>query len=112
MIPFVETALPASFSGSLLLAGYAAEAVYREPGDTPAAKLFAFLSAPLTAGTVTVTAKKNGSTVGTVALAVGTPLAAAGLTAVGLRTGDRLEVSAVASADLAPVTATLVALVD
>jgi hypothetical protein len=112
VIPFVKTALPASFSGSLTLAGYTDETVYREAGDTATARLFAFLSAPLTAGTVTVTAKKNGSTVGTVSLAVGTPLGAASLTALGLREGDRLEVSAVSSADLAPVTATLVAIVD
>ena len=111
MIAFFVLYLGGSFDGLLLLAGYPAGTVtYHEPADSPLEGASAVLSTPLTAGTVTVTVKKNGSAVGTVSLAVGTPMAAAQLTG-GLRTGDRLEVRAVSSADLDPTTAALLVVV-
>jgi len=111
VIAFYVLYLSGSFGGLLSLAGYPSGTVtYHEPADSPLEAASAVLTAPLTEGTVTVTVKKNGSTVGTVSLGVGTPMAAAQLTG-GLRAGDRLEVVAVTSADLSPTGQTLLVVV-
>lgn len=108
MLLYFKKAVPASFNGSLELAGYTGEATYYEPEGAALSQLEVLSTDPLTAGSITLTASKNGAALGSVTLQTGTPRAAVAL-AASLAPGDRLTVTATSTSTLAPTTADVLA---
>ena len=110
---FFKKSVPASSSGDANIAGYTSETVHFEPeGFAP--RLFeAFLTDDLTAGSVTVTLKKDGVAVsgGVITLDDTTQRAAVSL-ALGVAAGDRLTLSWSSAAGLSPTTADLLVVVS
>jgi hypothetical protein len=104
---FFKKAVPASYSDNLELAGYSGEKVYFESDGCPLRGLHAFVTDPITAGSIVVTDSKAGKSV---TLSSTTPRAAVDL-ASALGPAEKFTVAAVASG-LAPTTADLVVLVE
>src|SRR5687767_4301052 len=102
---FFKKAVPANSSGDANIAGYTSETVHFEPEGFAPRQIEAFLTDDLTAGSVTVTLKKNGIAVagGAITLDDTTQRAAAAL-ALGVAAGERLTLSWSSTAGLSPTT--------
>lgn len=96
----------------LEVAGYTAEVEWHEPRAGGYERLTAFMTDPITAGTVTVQARKNGSAEGSpVVLAAGKHRGTESLV-VGRLPGDRTTCIVTTSSDLAPVAGDLLVVVE
>lgn len=110
MLLFFKKDVPQSFGGSLALAGYTDETVHYEPDGLHLVRAHAFVTAPLTAGSIQVSVY-IGLTVCTLTLQPGKPRDVATPTK-GVDPGGHLSVGATASADLAPTTTDLLVVLD
>ena len=105
---FFKKAVPASYSNTLELAGYSGEQVYFESDGCPLLRMHAFVTDPLTAGSITLTESKAGKSV---TLSSTTPRASVDIDAA-LGPSEKLTVSCVSNASLAPTTADVVVVVE
>ena len=105
---FFKKAVPVSYSDNLELAGYSGEKTYFAGDGCPLRRLHAFVTDPLTAGSITLTESKAGKTV---TLSPTAPMASVEISSA-LGPADKLTVSCVSSATLAPTTADVVAVVE
>jgi len=105
---FFKKAVPASYSDNLELAGYSGEKTYFESDGCPLKTLHAFVTDPLTAGSITLTESKAGKSV---VLSSTAPRASVAI-ASALGPSEKLTVSCVSNASLAPTTADVVVVVE
>ena len=109
---FFTEALPADTSDlGLEVAGYTSETVYHAPRNRAYKSLHALLTAALSAGSATVTVRKNGVSVGSATITSSAHRAHTSL-ALNVVAGDRLEVKVSTTADLAPTTTDLLVLIQ
>lgn len=110
MLLFFKKTVPADYDGGLNLAGYSAEYTHYEADGMALDHLHAFVTDPITTGSITVTATM-GPTEAVIVLSPGKPRGTVTISG-GLAPGQTARVSAISSADLYPTVCDLIAIID
>lgn len=105
---FFKKAVPASYSDTLELAGYSGEKTYFAGEGCPLRRMHAFVTDPITAGSIVLTESKAAKSV---TLSSAAPMASVDIGSA-LGPADKLTVSCVSNASLAPTTADVVVVVE